>query len=250
MQARYHPACVARFPGGLSVTFSITARCPETGAFGVAVSTKLMCVGALCPFVAAGTGAISTQSFVNPYIGIDGLVLLGEGVDAETARDRLAAADPGREQRQFAIVDREGRAAAWSGAECVDWFGHEVGDGFAAAGNMLTGPEVISAMAAAFRASAGESLGERLVRALEAGQAAGGDRRGRQSAALRIAVAEAYPLTDLRIDDHPDPVAELRRLWMMWQTDLGPLMDMLPTRDAPGGRFDLAAIREHLPGER
>lgn len=229
------------------MTFSITARCPETGAFGVAVSTKLMCVGALCPFVRAGVGAVATQSFVNPYIGIDGLRLLAEGLDAATARERLVAGDPGSAQRQFAVVDAAGTAAAFSGEECVGWFGHHEGDGFACAGNMLAGPEVVSGMAAAWEASAGLPLAERLVRAVEAGQAAGGDRRGRQSAALLVATTEAYPLIDLRIDDHPDPVAELRRLWDLYQTDLAPIMGMLPTIAHPAGLFDMSAIREHLP---
>ncbi len=229
------------------MTFSITARCPDTGAFGVAVTTKLMCVGALCPFVAPRVGAISTQSFVNPYIGMDGLRLLAEGLDATAARDRLVQADPGHDQRQFAVVDREGRSAAYSGEACVGWFGHETGDGFAVAGNMLTGPAVVADTARAYRASAGAPFADRLVQALEAGQAAGGDKRGRQSAALKIVTTEDYPLIDLRIDDHPDPVVELRRLWTMWQSDMVSIMSMLPTRDNPGGAFDMAAIRRHLP---
>ncbi len=233
--------------GGTGVTFSIAARCPETGAFGVAVSTKLMCVGALCPFVRAGAGAVATQSFVNPYLGIEGLALLGEGVDAASVRERLVANDPGIAQRQFAVVDAEGRAAAYSGDACVGWYGHHEGEGFACAGNMLTGPEVIAAMAAAWEASAGQPFAERLVRAVEAGQAAGGDKRGRQSAALLVATTEAYPAIDLRIDDHPEPVAELRRLWEMYRTDLAPIVGMLPTVEHPGGRFDMGSIREHLP---
>lgn len=229
------------------MTFSIIARCPETGAFGVAVSTKLMCVGALCPFVRAGVGAVATQSFVNPYLGIDGLALLADGLDAAAVRERLVANDPGSAQRQFAVVDAAGRSAAFSGHECVGWYGHHEGDGFACAGNMLTGPEVVAGMATAWNGSAGQPLAERLVRAVEAGQAAGGDKRGRQSAALLVATTEAYPLVDLRVDDHPDPVAELRRLWEMYRIDLAPIMGMLPTVARPAGMFDLAAIREHLP---
>jgi uncharacterized Ntn-hydrolase superfamily protein len=231
------------------MTFSITARCAETGQFGVAVSTKLLAVGALCPFVAVGVGAISSQSFVNPYLGVDGLRLLAEGLTPEEALPRLLAADPGAAMRQVAIVDAAGRTAAHSGGDCVGWFGHRTGDGFVAAGNMLVGEDTIAAMADAFAASAGQPLAERLVQALEAGQAAGGDRRGRQSAALLVAGDEEYPLVDLRVDDHLDPVAELRRLWSLHQTDLADVLAMLPTRANPGGSFDLDAIRRHLPDD-
>ena len=229
------------------MTWSITARCPETGMLAVAVSTKLMCVGALCPFPQAGVGAVSTQSFVNPYIGIEGLELLAAGLDAPTARDRLADWDDGRALRQFTVVDRTGAAAAYSGESCVGWFGHLTGDGYAVAGNMLVGEETIRATARAYDAAADQPFAERLVRAMEAGQAAGGDRRGRQSAALKVVHTEDYPLIDLRIDDHPDPVAELRRLWLLYQHDLGPVMAMLPTKAHPAGRFDMDDIRAHLP---
>ena len=229
------------------MTWSITARDEATGAFGIAVSTKLMCVGALCPFPRAGVGAISTQSFVNPYLGIEGLELLAGGLSAEETRDRLAAGDEGRAMRQFAVVDGAGRSAAYSGEACMGWFGHRTADGFAVAGNMLVGEPTIEATVRAYEASAGEEFGERLVRAMEAGQAAGGDNRGRQSAALKIVTTEDYAAVDLRIDDHPDPVAELRRLWNLYRTDLAPVMAMLPTKAVPAGLFDLDAIRHHLP---
>ncbi len=194
------------------MTFSITARCPETGMVGVAVSTKLLCVGALCPYVRAGVGAVSSQSFVNPYIGIHGIELLATGTPAESVRDQLAEADEGRALRQFCIVDANGNAAAYSGNDCVDWFGDRVGAGYAVAGNMLVGEATIAAMAAAYERSSSEAFPERLVRALEVGQEAGGDKRGRQSAALKIAHTEDYPYIDLRVDDHSEPVADLRRL--------------------------------------
>jgi uncharacterized Ntn-hydrolase superfamily protein len=230
------------------MTFSITARCPETGQFGIAVSTKLMCVGALCPFVSE-TGAVATQSFVNPYLGIHGLEYLRQGINADEVVKRLAEGDDGRALRQFAVVDSNGRSAAYSGSDCVQWYGHRTGDGYAVAGNMLVGEETITAMAETFESSSGASLGERLVRALEAGQAAGGDKRGRQSAALKIHSTEAYPMTDLRVDDHPDPVVELRRLYNMYLTDLLPVLDMLPSREHPAGKFDMDEIREHLPDD-
>jgi uncharacterized Ntn-hydrolase superfamily protein len=229
------------------MTFSITARCPETGQLGVAVSTALLCVGALVPFVRSGVGAVATQSFVNPYIGINGLDELSSGLSAREAAERLAAGDEGRSIRQFAVVDSQGRAAAYSGAECIGWFGHCTGEGYAAAGNMLVGEPTIVEMARAFEASTGKPLAERLVRALEAGQAAGGDKRGRQSAALKVTHTEDYPLVDIRVDDHPDPVAELRRLWGLYNQGFNDVMGMLPTKAHPAGLFDMAQIREFLP---
>lgn len=225
-------------------TFSITARDPATGALGVAVSTKLACVGAMCPWVRAQTGAISTQSFVNPYLGIDGLRLLADGLSAQDALDRLIAEDPYRAIRQLAIVDREGRTAVFSGDECTEWYGHLVGDGFVVAGNMLVGEPVLAGMRRAFEESAGESLPERLVRALESGQAAGGDRRGKQSAALYVATTEEYGYVDVRVDDHPEPVTELRRIYEVVKRDLLPFIDLLPTRTKPEGALtpEVAAV--------
>jgi uncharacterized Ntn-hydrolase superfamily protein len=228
------------------MTFSISARCADTGQFGIAVSTKLMCVGALCPFVSED-GAVATQSFVNPYLGINGLAYLREGLSAQQVADRLVQEDDGHALRQFAIVDRTGGTAAFSGDDCVQWYGHRTGDNYAVAGNMLVGEDTITAMARVFQSSQGEPLAERLVQALEAGQEAGGDKRGRQSAALKVHSTEAYPMVDLRIDDHPDPVAELRRLYNLYLEELAPVLSMLPTRDHPSGQFDMKAIRDHLP---
>lgn len=216
-------------------TFSITARDPRSGALGVAVSTKLACVGAMCPWVRAGTGAISTQSFVNPYLGIDGLRLLSDGLSAQETLNRLIAKDAFREIRQLAIVDRGGGTAAFSGDECTQWYGHIVGDGFVVAGNMLAGEAVLAEMRRAYEESPDEALEERLVRALEAGQAAGGDRRGKQSAALYVATTEEYGYVDVRVDDHPEPVSELRRIFEVVKRDLLPFIDQLPTRKNPGG---------------
>jgi uncharacterized Ntn-hydrolase superfamily protein len=229
------------------MTFSITARCPETGMLGIGVSTALLCVGALVPFIRSGVGAVATQSFVNPYIGINGLDELASGSSASEAIERLAANDDGRTIRQFAIVDGHGQAAAYSGVDCVNWFGHRVGDGYAVAGNMLVGEPTILEMARAYEASAGEPLAERLVRALEAGQAAGGDKRGRQSAALKVVSSEEYPLVDIRVDDHPDPVVELRRLWDLYNQGFDDVMSMLPTKAHPAGLFNMDEIRQFLP---
>lgn len=229
------------------MTFSINARDPETGMVGVAVSTKLLCVGALVPFPRAGVGSVATQSFVNPYIGIKGLDYLAAGASAVEARDRLAAGDDGRAIRQFTVVDAHGGSAAYTGADCVAWNGHRTGPGYAVAGNMLVGEETVVAMAEAYEATAGQPFGERLMRALEAGQAAGGDRRGRQSAAMKVMSTEDYPLIDLRIDDHPEPVAELRRLWGLYHDGFAEVMGMLPSKAHPAGLFDMDQIRQFLP---
>ncbi|MBS1253269.1 MAG: hypothetical protein MAG451_02318 [Anaerolineales bacterium] len=192
-------------------TFSIAARCSDEGSFGVAVSTARPNVGSLVPFVSF-EGAIATQARVNTDLGGKGLALLQAGVSIEIALETLLQTDPGRELRQLHGVDTGG-AFAFTGEECVEWAGHHIGDDFTVAGNMLAGPEVVEAMAAAFEASEDLELSERLVRALEAGQEAGGDKRGKQSAALLVAGPEPRLYHNLRVDDHADPVAELRRVY-------------------------------------
>lgn len=224
-------------------TFSITARCERTGQFGVAVSTALPAVGMLCPFASAGVGAVATQSFVNVYLGKWGLGLLAEGRGAEEAKDILLSWDPDPASRQFSIVDREGNAAAHTGEESDAWHGHVVGEGFVVAGNMLVGEETLEAMTESFRGSGDEPLSERLILALEAGQAAGGDKRGRQSAALYVVDREEYPYLDLRVDEHADPVPELRRVYREAQKTLLPLLRMLPTKENLAGDVDLEELR-------
>ena len=164
-------------------TFSISARCARTGMLGVAVSTAVPGVGGICPFVRPGVGAVSTQAWVNPYLGLDAIELLAQGKSAERAVGEVIDADPGRAVRQLGVVDAEGRSSAWTGEECVDWAGQKTGTDVSIQGNMLVGPATIEAMFENFAASEDESLPERLVKVLEAGQAAGGDKRGRQSAA-------------------------------------------------------------------
>lgn len=225
------------------MTWSITARCPRTGQFGVAVSTCVPAVGSLCPFAEAQVGAVATQSFVNPYLGTRGLQLLADGLSAQEVKDELLDFDPEPALRQFAIVDSQGRSAAFTGDRCDGWAGHHVGAGFVVAGNMLVGQHTITAAVDAFEHASEESLAERLVQALEAGQAAGGDKRGRQSAAVKVVSTEDYPLVDLRVDEHPDPVAELRRVFGVAQEQLFPFLNMLPTRDNPAGHFDLESSR-------
>lgn len=198
-------------------TFSIVALDPRTGEVGVAVASKFLAVGAVVPWARAGVGAVATQAWANLSYGPDGLRLLEQGLAADEVVARLVDADEQREHRQLGVVDARGRAAAWTGRECLEWAGHQTGEGFTCQGNILAGPEVVAAMAETFARTDG-ALPERLVAALAAGEAAGGDRRGRQSAALYVAkergayggVLDRY--VDLRVDDSGRPVDELRRL--------------------------------------
>lgn len=212
------------------MTFSIAARCPRTGMLGVATSSKALSAGGLVPYCAAGVGAIASQSFVNPYLGIDGLILLEQGLTAERTLERLVENDPGRDLRQVAIVDKDGRAAAYTGTRCIAWAGHVTGAGYACLGNILAGEEVVQAMTRAFERSGGEDLAERLMLTLEAGQEAGGDRRGRQSAGMTVVKEEEYPWIDIRVDDHEDPVRELRRIFEIYKREEVPFLNMMARR--------------------
>jgi uncharacterized Ntn-hydrolase superfamily protein len=196
-------------------TFSIAARDPLTGMLGVAVSSKAFSAGSLCPFVAAGTGAVATQAWVNPYLGPTILGLLGGGLSAEGALAKALADDPRPELRQLNVVDALGRSATYTGAATDPWCGGRSGADYALAGNLLVSGATVDAMEKTFLAVDGNDLADRLIAVLEAGQAAGGDRRGRQSAAVIVANRTILPYLDLRVDDHPDPVAELRRLYQV-----------------------------------
>ena len=233
-------------------TFSIVARCAETGMLGVAVSTAVPAVGALCPYVRSGVAAVSTQAWVNPYLAIDALGLMAQGKPAPEALDAVLAGDDKKELRQIGIVDAAGRSAAFTGGDCTPWCGHILGDGVAIQGNMLVGAATLDAMAASFRGSAALDLAERLVRALEAGQAAGGDKRGKQSAALRIHHTEDYAWLDLRVDEHRDPVAELRRLYTVAKAQLLPFVAGMPRRGKPAGALppEVSAMLLRPPAER
>lgn len=225
-------------------TFSITARCERTGQLGVAVSTKVPAVGMLCPFVKSGVGAIASQSFVNPYLGIRGLEYLADGHSAGETLVFLKSYDSAIEYRQLGIVDKNGDSVAFTGNQCDTWNGHLTGENYAIAGNMLVGPETLSAMQASFISSGSQELAERLLLALESGQNAGGDKRGRQSAAVKVYSTEEYPLLELRVDEHPDPVAEIRRVFEVARETLVPFIEMLPTIDAPSGRFNFEESRK------
>jgi len=216
------------------MTYSIVAHCPRTGMLGVAVATAVPAVGSMCPYVEAGVGAVSTQSWVNPYLAIDALRLMQQGETAPMALEKVMAADEGRDLRQVGIVDAHGRSAAWSGSGCTPWFGQIVEPHLAVQGNMLIGADTITAMADAFRVSEPLDLAERLMRALEAGEVAGGDKRGRQSASLKVHHAEEYAWLDLRVDEHHHPVAELRRVYTIARLQLLPFVQGMPTRTGPG----------------
>ena len=234
------------------MTFSIVAHCPRTGMLGVAVATAVPAVGSMCPYVKTGVGAASTQSWVNPYLAIDALRMMEDGRSGPAALDAVMAADEARELRQIGVVDANGRSAAWSGSQCTDWFGQIVEPHFAAQGNMLVSAATIEEMAKAFRASAELDLAERLMRAMEAGDAAGGDKRGRQSAALKVHHREDYPLLDLRVDEHAHPVAELRRVLGIAKLQLLPFVQGMPTRSQPGAAAPQAVVEllGHPPPQR
>ncbi|HLX30615.1 MAG TPA: DUF1028 domain-containing protein [Casimicrobiaceae bacterium] len=227
------------------MTWSIVAR-DASGALGVAVASRFFAVGALCPYARSGVGAISTQALVNPHYGPRALDLLAHGEGATRAIETLTANDAGRDQRQVHVVDAAGDTAAHTGAQCIDWCGHRTGDGFSVAGNMLAGPAVIEETARAYRDHAHLSFAERLIVAMQAGEAAGGDKRGKQAAALRIVTTEDYALLDLRVDDHADPLVELRRLFDVSLERYQPFVSCLPSRKNPLGIVDRAVIEREI----
>jgi uncharacterized Ntn-hydrolase superfamily protein len=221
-------------------TFSIAACDLERGQWGVATQSKFLAVGSVVPWAEPHVGAVATQAYANPRYGPDGLALLREGLTAQAAVERLTAGDDGRETRQLGIVDATGGSATFTGSECMDWAGGIAGPCFAAQGNILVGAETVAALAETFAATAGSRLAERLVDCLAAAQAAGGDRRGQQSAALVVVQKDGgYAglsdiLVDLRVDDHPDPIGELRRIHRIHEQLFGttPRDDWVPVDDA------------------
>jgi uncharacterized Ntn-hydrolase superfamily protein len=216
------------------MTWSLIARDAD-GRFGVAIASRFFAVGALCVHTRRGVGALATQALMNPLYGPAGLDLLARGLAAAEVVDRLVAGDAGRAQRQLHLIGAAGTGAAYTGEQCVGWCGQGVHDDFSVAGNMLAGAAVLEATAQAFVAHAGRPLAERLIAAMAAGEAAGGDRRGRQSAALRIHADEDHPALDLRVDDHVEPLAELRRLYEKSLERFQPFVACLPGRHDPVG---------------
>lgn len=224
------------------MTYSIVAKDPDTGAYAVAVASRFFAVGALVPHMAGGVGAIATQAFVNPLFGTMGLEMLHAGASAEEMIAALTGRDEGRAARQVHVIDGAGRGAAFTGADCIDWAGHVVAEGVSVAGNMLAGPDVVAQTLAAYQAHMHLPLVDRLLTAMEAGAAAGGDKRGTQSAALKIVRGEAYPWLDIRADDHPDPLAELRRLHAVAQERYLVMAETLPTAANFSGMRDRTEI--------
>lgn len=209
-------------------TFSIVARCQETGKLGVAISTARPAVGSLAIYAKANVGVIATQAAVNPYFGTNGLAYLEEGLSAEEVMDKVKSEDAEYEKRQLAIVDSKGRTAGYTGTDTVSWAGHYFGDQFVVAGNMLVGEAVVEAMAETYEENEGIYFPERLLAALRAGQDAGGDKRGKQSAALKVVSDVPYPVVDLRSDEHEDPVTELERIYSVAKEQLFPYINSLP----------------------
>lgn len=193
------------------MTYSIVARDPETGHLGIAVASRFFAVGALVPHIRP-TAAVATQAFINPLWGIEGCARLQDGDSAEAVMQDLVARDQGQAQRQAHMIDANNKIAAHTGADCIDWAGHCRAEAVSVAGNMLTGPEVIHDTLACYLDNMALPFAERLLLAMKAGEAAGGDKRGRQAAALRIHHGLDYPWLDLRVDDHSDPLEELYRL--------------------------------------
>ena len=205
-------------PRPLVATYSIAACDLEAARWGVATQSKFLGVGSVVPWAEARVGAVATQAYANPRYGPDGLALLREGLSAEEVVERLTSADDGREHRQLGVVDARGGSASFTGSECYDWAGGRTGDGYAAQGNILVSGETVDAIATTFEATTGKALEERLMDCLDAAQAAGGDSRGQQSAALLVVEKDGgYAglfdvVFDLRVDDHERPLEELRRL--------------------------------------
>ena len=234
--------------GKTVATYSIAACDLEAGQWGVATQSKFLAVGSVVPWAEPGVGAIATQAYANPRYGSEGLVLLREGLSAEEVVERLTSADEGREERQLGIVDAQGRSASFTGKECLDWAGGRTGPSYAAQGNILVSAETVAAIAETFEASKGP-LVERLLDSLDAGQAAGGDRRGQQSAAILVVerdggyAALSDTVVELRVEDHERPLQELRRLYRLHEALFGetPREEWLDVDDKLG-----AELRERL----
>jgi uncharacterized Ntn-hydrolase superfamily protein len=227
------------------MTWSIIAR-DSSGAFGIAIASRFFAVGALCPHACSGVGALSTQALVNPLYAAPALAALAKGMAPALVISQLTAADEGRAHRQLHLIAASGAAAAYTGAACIDWCGHATGSGFSVAGNMLAGPQVLAATASAYEANRGLPFAERLIAALAAGEAAGGDKRGKQAAALLIYTTEEYCALDLRVDDHPEPLAELQRLYRKSLERYQPFSTCLPSQQRPAGITDRALIEAEI----
>jgi uncharacterized Ntn-hydrolase superfamily protein len=227
------------------MTWSIVAR-DATGAFGVAVASRFFAVGMLCPHARSGVGAVSTQALVNPHFGPRGLDLLSRNVSAGKAIKTLIDADDGRDHRQVHLINSKNEVAAYTGKSCIGWCGHMAGETYSIAGNMLAGPAVLEETRRAYEKAKSLPFAERLLAAMEAGEAAGGDKRGKQGSALRIHTTEDYPFLDLRVDDHEEPLKELRRLYEKSHERFQPFAACLPSKARPAGITDRTVIEAEV----
>jgi len=227
------------------MTWSILARDAQ-GSLGVAIASRFFAVGALCMHTRRGVGALATQALMNPLYGPAGLDLLSAGRSSAEVVNTLTAADAGRTQRQLHVLPAAGPAAAHTGTGCIDWCGHRVFEHFSVAGNMLAGPQVLAATAQAYLDAEGQPLAERLLAAMAAGEAAGGDKRGKQAAALRIHADEDHPQLDLRVDDHAEPIVELQRLYAKSLERYQPFIACLAGRHDGVGLIDRAEIEARI----
>jgi uncharacterized Ntn-hydrolase superfamily protein len=224
------------------MTWSIIARDEGTGRVGIAVATRAFAVGARVPYIKTGVGAVCSQALTNPFFGPRGLALLTAGASAEDAVRMLMLSDEGRDHRQVHIMDREGRFAAATGDQCIDWCGHLERETIPIAGNMLASADVLTATADAYEAALDIPFAQRLIAAMKAGEAAGGDKRGKQSAALLIHDSEDDAMLDLRVDDHTDPLAELARLEAISRERFIHYRRFTPSRQSPAGLIDRDAL--------
>jgi uncharacterized Ntn-hydrolase superfamily protein len=224
------------------MTWSIVARDPATGHLGVAVASRFFAVGGIVPHIRGRVGAVATQAFVNPTYGPDALRLMEAGAPPQAIVPIFTARDDGHPQRQFHMIDAQGRNAAFTGAQCVDWAGHLLADGVSVAGNMLEGPQVVAETLRAYQAAMDKPLAERLLIAMQAGEAAGGDKRGKQSACLEVWRDQDYAWLSIRADDDADPLAELRRLYAVAQERFLHVAETMATRANPHGLTD----RRHI----
>ena len=227
------------------MTWSILARDNE-GRLGAAIASRFFAVGSLCVHIRRSVGALSSQALMNPLYGPGGMMLLAEGRSAADVITMLTAGDAGSAQRQLHVLPTSGVAAAHTGSGCIEWCGHQIFSDFSVAGNMLAGPQVLAETARAYSDAHALPMAERLLAAMAAGEAAGGDKRGKQAAALRIQGDEDYPELDLRVDDHAEPITELQRLYRKSLERYQPFIACLAGRHDPVGLTDRAEIEARI----
>ena len=228
------------------MTWSIIAKDHETGLFGIAVATCDLAVGSICPWAETRVGALSSQALPNPTWRQLGMHLLRQGIAPNDVRDMLVRSDEGSDHRQLHMIDNEGRIAGYTGSRCLGWCGHAAGELASVAGNMLAGAAVVEDTLAAYLKNRSTPFVERLFEAMNAGEAAGGDKRGRQSAAMLIQGPEAFPRLDIRVDDHREPLGELRRLYEIAKDRHLAFSRAFPSPERPYGVFDRERIEKFI----